>query len=107
MPRTYAAGPLRTVAATCQMPRAALRSADIQRRAGLMEEAAATLSGLPPGHDGVTRIAAFERARIAVGDTGRHLISSALRPPARSPHVSHGKRAAPGFWGRLFGASKP
>ena len=30
-------------------------------------------------------------------DTGRHLLSSALRPPARTPHVSHGKRVVSGI----------
>jgi hypothetical protein len=85
-----------------------IRLADVQRRAGLLREAAATLSTLPPGiDDGAIRIAAFERARISLGDTGRHLLSSALRPPARTPHVSHGKAQTGGFWSRLFGGSKP
>ena len=35
-------------------------------------------------------ILAFQRARIAAGDTARHMLSSALRPPARRPHVTHG-----------------
>ena len=85
----------------------ALRLADIQRRAGMMAESLATLQALPASAgDGVARIASFERARIAAGDTGRHLLSSALRPPARSPHVSHGRRPAAGsFWSRLFGRS--
>ncbi len=84
---------------------AALRLADIQRRAGLLAEAAATLDSWPDRDDASARIAVFERARIAVGDTGRHLLSSALRPPARTPHVTHGKRAAGGFWGRLLGGA--
>lgn len=85
---------------------AALRLADIQRRAGLLAEAAATLDAWPEGDDSSVRIAAFERARVAAGDTGRHLLSSALRPPARTPHVIHGKRAAGGgFWGRLLGGA--
>ena len=85
---------------------AALRFADIQRRAGLLAEAMATLDRLPPGQDdGAQRIAAFERARIVAGDTGRHLLSSALRPPARTPHVTHGKRPVASFWSRLRGAN--
>jgi hypothetical protein len=49
-------------------------------------------------------VLAFQRARIAEGDTGRHLMSSALRPPARMPHVAHGKpQSGAGFFGRLFG----
>ncbi len=83
---------------------AVLRLADIQRRAGLLTEAAATLAALPPE---AGPIVAFERARVAAGDTGRHMLSSALRPPARMPHVAHGKRAAAGFWGRLLGTGRP
>ncbi len=87
---------------------AALRLADVQRRAGLLREAAATLAALPAQLDEAAgRIADFERARVEAGDTGRHLLSSALRPPARMPHVSHGKRPAAGFWDRLFGGSPP
>ena len=85
---------------------AALRLADIQRRADLLAEAARTLDRFPPGADETAgRIAAFERARITAGDTGRHLLSSALRPPARTPHVAHGKQAAGGFWARLLGSN--
>ena len=81
-----------------------LRLADLQRRAGLLDAAGATLDRLPIAlDDGVQQVAAFQRARIAAGDTGRHLLSSALRPPARTPHVSHGKPARAGFWTRLFG----
>ena len=82
----------------------ALRLADVQRRAGLLAEAAATLDTLPHTQDdAAARITAFERARIAVGDTGRHLVSSALRPPATMPHVAHGKRPQGGWWSRLVG----
>jgi hypothetical protein len=86
---------------------AILRAADVLRRAGDLQEAAARLDTLGPARDDtVARVAAFERARIAAGDTGRHLLSSALRPPARTPHVAHGKPAPAGFWGRLFGAAR-
>ena len=85
----------------------ALRLLDLQRRAGDFEAALARADAL----DGVAQdentaaILAFQRARIADGDTGRHMISSALRPPARRPHVTHGTAAptAGGFWRRLFG----
>ena len=82
-----------------------VRLADMQRRAGLLQRAAATLDAVVSNDDGVIRIVAFERTRIAMNDTGRHLLSSALRPPARTPHVSHGKAQAGGFWSRLFGRS--
>ena len=81
-----------------------LRLVDVQRRAGLLAEASATLDRLPPGmDDAAARIAAFERARIEAGDTGRHLLSSALRPPARTPHAAHQQRKAATFWSRLMG----
>ena len=86
----------------------AVRLADIQRRAGLLSAASASLVAIPPtSDDGLARIVAFERERIVREDTGRYLLSSALRPPARTPHASHGKRVATGFWTRLLGALKP
>ncbi len=92
---------------TPQDPEGLVRLADTRRRAGLLVEATATLDQVPPhADDGLARIVAFERARIAARDTGRHLLSSALRPPARTPHVSHGKAPAGGFWLRLFGGSR-
>ncbi len=83
-----------------------IRRADVQRRAGLLRDAAATLDAVPVTEDGMAHIVAFERARIAANDTGRHLLSSALRPPARTPHVSHGKAPTGGFWNRVFGGAK-
>lgn len=93
-------------------PRARLRRLDLLRRAGAFAEAAAladTIAGTLDGDEEAARILAFQRARIAAADDGRHLISSALRPPAHAPHVSHGK-AAPrpdgkpgGLFARLFG----
>ena len=42
---------------------------------------------------------------VFAGDQGRHGIGSALRPPARRPHVTHGRQAGAGsWWQRLFGA---
>ena len=79
--------------------------ADVQRRAGLLAEAGATLDLVPLSDDSFGRIVAFERERIAMGDTGRQMLSSALRPPARTPHVSHSKSATGSFWERLVGRS--
>jgi hypothetical protein len=80
-----------------------LRRIDILRRAGALAQAealAASLTGLDEESAGIV---AFERDRIRAGDTGRHLISSALRPPARTPHVTHGTAPGRGLLGRLFG----
>jgi len=83
-----------------------LRRLDVLRRAGLFDAAAAwaeTMTKRRP--DELARsIIAFQQARIAGRDIGRHLISSAVPPPAHAPHVSHGKRpaAATGFWSRLL-----
>jgi hypothetical protein len=81
-----------------------LRRLDVLRRAGLFEAAEAWATVLTErGADEVGRsIIAFQRAQIASRDIGRHLISSALPPPAYAPHVSHGKRATTGFWSRLL-----
>ena len=84
-----------------------LRLVDILRRAGAHEAAlamAARLDGAALDENSAA-ILGFQRARIADGDTGRHGIGSALRPPARRPHVAHGRKAeAGGLWRRLFGA---
>jgi hypothetical protein len=82
----------------------ALRRLDVLRRAGLFEAASAWAASLAErGMDELAgTIVAFQQARIAQRDVGRHLISSALPPPAHAPHVSHGKRATTGFWSRLL-----
>jgi hypothetical protein len=81
-----------------------LRRLDVLRRAGEFDAAAAwatEMAGRDP--DELARsLIAFQQARVARRDIGRHLISSVLRPPAVSPHVSHGKRATTGFWSRLL-----
>jgi hypothetical protein len=81
-----------------------LRRLDVLRRAGAFEAASAWAASLTErGMDELARtIIAFQQARIAQRDVGRHLISSALPPPAHAPHVSHGKRATTGFWSRLL-----
>jgi hypothetical protein len=81
-----------------------LRRLDVLRRAGQFEAAdawAASMSAREPDELART-IIAFQQARIASRDIGRHLISAALPPPAHAPHVSHGKRATTGFWSRLL-----
>ena len=100
---------LRRRAAACWPPPAdaegIIRLADVQRRAGCLADAATTLDRLNAELDDATaRLAAFERARVAAGDTARYQLSSALRPPARTPHVAHGKRPASSFWAKLIGA---
>jgi hypothetical protein len=81
-----------------------LRRLDVLRRAGLFDAAAGwakTMADRRP--DELARsLIAFQQARIAARDIGRHLISSALPPPAVTPHVTHGKRTTTGFWSRLL-----
>jgi len=84
-------------------PRAALRRVDVLRRAGDFAAASSALDGVGVEDDNDAAIVAFQRARIAAGDPGRHLISSALRPPARTPHVTHVQKKSVGFLSRLFG----
>jgi hypothetical protein len=81
-----------------------LRRLDVMRRAGLFEAAAAWGTTLSErGADELaSTIIEFQQKRIAQRDIGRHLISSALPPPAHAPHVSHGKRTTTGFWSRLL-----
>jgi hypothetical protein len=81
-----------------------LRRLDVLRRAGHFEAAAewaTTMTERAPD-DLARTIITFQQARIVARDIGRHLISSALPPPAHAPHVSHGKRATAGFWSRLL-----
>ena len=80
-----------------------LRRLDVLRRAGAFAEAAALAGSLSGLDDDAARIVAFQLDRIRAGDSGRHMLSSALRPPARTPHVTHGRPASGGLWARLFG----
>ena len=86
-------------------PEEALRLIDVLRRAGEFGAAAARAAALDGTalDENSAAILAFQRERIADTDPARHMISSALRPPARRPHVTHGRTEATGFWGRLFG----
>ncbi len=81
----------------------ALRLIDLMRRAGLLaaaEECCGVIAG-DAMDERSESILAFQRARIAEGDTGRHLMSSALRTTAR---VAEGQpKPAGGFFTRLFG----
>ena len=84
----------------------ALRVIDVLRRAGDLEEAQAQADRIAarPGLEETDRaIVAYQQHLLAAGDTRPHLISSALRPPARTPHVTHGRSPARGFWQRLSG----
>ncbi len=83
----------------------ALRLIDMLRRAGDYAAAGARADSLDDAalDENSAAILAFQRDRIAAADPARHMISSALRPPARRPHVTHGRTQEPGFWGRLFG----
>lgn len=88
----------------------ALRQIDALRRAGdfAQAEAAANRLAAQQPDDGTAQILAFQRARILAQDTGRHSISSALCPPAHTPHVAHGRPSGgraggKGFFARLFG----
>jgi len=86
-------------------PEQALRILDVLRRAEAFDAARARAEALGTQRldDTSARLLAFQRERIAARDGGRHLISSALRPPARTPHVTHGKPAATSFWQRITG----
>lgn len=88
----------------------ALRVLDAWRRTGDLDAAraqAAHLAARPALEDTDRVVLHFQEGLIATGDTARHLLSAALRPPARTPHVTHGRRpapkAAPSLWHRLFG----
>ena len=81
-----------------------LRRLDVLRRAGQFDaaESWATVLSERGADELAGAIITFQQARIAARDVGRHLISSALPPPAYAPHVSQGKRATTGFWSRLL-----
>ena len=83
----------------------ALRLIDLMRRANLLKAAEECCGVIAADamDERSEAILHFQRARIAEGDTSRHLMSSALKPPSRTPHVAHGKaKPTTGFFGRLF-----
>ena len=84
-------------------PADALRLADVLRRARDFAGADAVLDRVDANDDQAAAIAMFLRDRVAVRDEGRHMLSSALRPPARRPHVSHVQAKRRGLWSRMTG----
>jgi len=85
-------------------PECALRLVDVLRRAGRFDAAEAAAKRLGTLDEGSALIVAFQLARIAQRDPGRHLMSSALRPPAHRPHVAHQtKPEKRGFWRLITG----
>jgi hypothetical protein len=74
-----------------------VRVIDALRRAEAWDDAAhgiATLTaGQPP--EAVAQVLALEARLVEAEDAGRHTLASAIRPPARRPHATHGRRAAP------------
>ena len=81
---------------------------DIYRRAGDFPGAAAVAQALAhePLDESSAGIVAFQMRLINDRETGRQLMSSALRPPATRPHVSYQRTPVTqggGFWRRLFG----
>jgi hypothetical protein len=81
---------------------------DIYRRAKDFPNAAAVVESLAASEldDSSAAIVDFQRRLVAARETGRQLLSSALRPPASRPHVSYKQKMAPrpgGFWHRLMG----
>ena len=88
----------------------ALRLVDVLRRAGEFDAASARVAGLlaRPGLDEIdAAVLRYQQGLIEAQDSGRHLLSSALRPPAQRPHVTHGVQPSNsgtrGFWRRLIG----
>lgn len=78
-----------------------LRLLDVLRRAGEFDRAGSLAQELGRHrlHESDEAVLAFQRTRIEAGDAGRHQVSSALRPPSRTPHASH-RPARPrgGLW---------
>jgi hypothetical protein len=89
-------------------PEQAIRLLDVLRRAGLFDKAATLANEILSLEPSSAGIVAFQLARTRERDTGRHLMSSALRPPAHRPHVSHQpKPEKRGFWRLITGLRRP
>jgi len=90
-----------------------VRVVDALRRAEAFDDAAATAEQLAASHppDVVAGVIALELRLIALQDSGRHTVASALPPPARRPHASQGtiaKRGGMGgFWAFLRNFWRP
>ena len=84
-----------------------VRVVDALRRAGAFPDAGATADQLAASHppEAVAGVVALEQRLVALGDSGRHTVASALPPPARRPHASHGsiarRNVGGGIWDRL------
>jgi len=84
-----------------------VRIVDALRRAEAWGDAGSTATLLaqsePP--EAVAQVIMLERRLIEAQDSGRHTVASALPPPSRRPHVTHGRAAmqAPGegIWAKL------
>jgi hypothetical protein len=109
---TAAAVSYRKQAAACwpePMPAAsALRLVDVLRRTGDLEGAAAQAAALDnvPLDETLSSTLAYQRNLVEAGDTGRHLLSSAVPQSAGRPHVTPTQEPAPigprgGFWSWL------
>lgn len=87
----------------------ALCALDAWRRANDMQAAttrATHLLAQTPLTETDRLVIAYQQQLIAANDTARHLLSSALRPPAQRPHVTHGRpqpTSARTLWQRLAG----
>lgn len=82
----------------------ALRLVDVLRRCGDLAGAKAQAEAIAALELDETsaRIVAYQLRLIAAGDLTRHRLSSALPPPAHTPHVAQQQPAKPrGFWAWL------
>lgn len=84
-------------------PADALRRADVLRRAGDFAAADEALDAVRPDDEQTEAILRFARGLVTARDEGRQMLSSALRPPARRPHVSHGPAKRTSLWRRITG----
>ncbi len=83
-----------------------LRLVDVLRRAGEFAAAGDRVAALlrrPGLEEADTALLRFQHGLIERKDGGRHLLSSALRPPAQRPHVTQRQPAPRSFWQRLAG----
>ena len=73
-----------------------VRVVDALRRAEAWDDAGASaraaMAANPP--EAAAQVLALEARLVAARDAGRHTVASALPPPSRRPHVTHGRPAA-------------
>jgi hypothetical protein len=88
-------------------PEQTVRVVDALRRAEAWDDASHTAEHLAASRpsEAVAGVIALEQRLIAVQDSGRHTVASALPPPARRPHATHAAIArrtkGVGLWDRL------